>query len=232
MTMTISTPIVLVPGQLCTELLWAPQSAILPSSVQILVQSGFDTVGDMAGSVLDQAPARFALVCHAMGGFVAFEIMRRAPQRVSRLVLISTLAPADTPRQTVRREGYLRLVEQGRFSDIIEERIPMLVHPSQTGNAVLTGTLRRMAEDTGPDAFLRQQRAIMSRPDSRPTLPQISCPTLLIFGRQDAITTMDHQQEMVSAIANARLNVVENCGHMVTLERPETVNTYLGDFLR
>jgi len=225
--------IVFLPGQLCTAALWQPQVPALTAlgSTSILVQRDHDTVGALAQAVLDASPRRFALVAHAMGGFVAFEILRRDPARVEKLMLISTLAPADTPKQTVRREGYLRLVEQGKFDGIIDERIPMLVHPDRVNDAPLTDTLRQMAADTGPETFLRQQRAIMSRPDSVASLSAIPCPTLLMFGRQDGITTLDHQQQMLDGIANATLEIVENCGHMVTLERPAETNAMLLRFL-
>lgn len=225
--------IVLIPGQLCTELVWEPQLAelCLLGNVTIAVQREYDTVGAMAQAVLDAAPARFALVTHAMGGFVAFEILRRAPKRVEKLVLMSTLAPADTPKQTARREGYLRLVEQGKFDGIIDERIPMLVHANRAVDRALTATLRRMAADTGAKAFLKQQRAIMSRPDSVASLAAIACPTLIVFGHEDGITTHEHQQQLLDGIPGARLEIIEDCGHMVTLERPEAVNALLGNFL-
>jgi pimeloyl-ACP methyl ester carboxylesterase len=166
-------PLAFLPGQLCTESLWGSQLSAFPDQSQIIVQRDHDTVEKMAVATLNAMPERVNLVCHAMGGFVAFEIMRRAPQRIANLVLMSTLAPADTPKQTVRREGYLRLVEEGKFDAIIEERLPILVHPDRMRDATLTGVLRQMAYDTGAETFLKQQRAIMARPDSRPSLKAI-----------------------------------------------------------
>ncbi len=226
-------PLVFLPGQLCTELLWRAQAEALSDIADplVLVLNGQDSVQGMAEHVLARSPERFALAAHAMGGFVAFEILRRAPQRVTKLALLSTLAPADTPKQTVRREGYLRLVEQGQFDRIIEERIPMLVHPDRIGDEALASALRKMATDTGPDAFQRQQRAIMTRPDSTPSLSAIPCETLIVFGRADGITTMAHQEEMLGRIPRARLAIIEDSGHMMTLERPATVNRLLRDFL-
>jgi len=185
----------------------------------------------MANSVLERAGPRFSLVAHAMGGFVAFEILRRARERVKRLALLSTLASADTPKQTERREGYLRLIEQGQFAQIIEERIPMLLHPAHAKDVALCSVLRRMAAETGVDGFRRQQRAIMSRPDSRPSLVQIPCETLVLFGRADGITTIDHQVELRNGIPHARLEVIEDCGHMLTLEKPAAVAEALQLFL-
>lgn len=226
--------IVLIPSQLCTELVFEPQMPVLSTlgRPRVFVQRDHDNVGAMAQSVLDASPERFTLITHGMGGFVAFEMLRRAPKRIGKLVLMSALAPADTPKQTERRMGYIRLVEQGRFDGIIEERIPMLVHPSRVGDAALTATLRRMASDTGAEVFQRQQRAIMARPDSRPMLASIACPTMLVFGRQDAITTIEHQNEMRNAILDVRLEIIEECGHMMTLEKAGEVNGLLERFLK
>ncbi len=225
--------IALIPSQLCTDLVWEKQLPILSSlgTPRVFTQRDHDSIGAMAQSVLDAIPRQFVLITHGMGGFVAFEMLRRTPERITKLVLMSALAPADTPKQTARREGYLRLVEQGKFDGIIEERIPMLVHPSRIGDEALTAILRRMARDTGPDVFQRQQRAIMSRSDSRSSLSAIACPTILVFGRQDGITTLDHQNEMRDAIPDVRLEILEDCGHMVTLEKPREVNEVLPAFL-
>ncbi len=220
--------IVFLAGQLCTDLLWKHQRELAD---RILTLGDHATVHDLARATFGASPPRFSLAAHGMAGFVAFEMLRQQPERIERLVLMSTLAPADTPKQTERREGYLRLVEQGRYDDIIEERIPMLVHPDRATEAALTDDLRRMAADTGPEAFKKQQRAIMSRPDSRPGLKAISCPVLLVYGRADAITTWEHQQEMVNAIPEVRLETVEDSGHMIPLERPEKVARVLRDFL-
>ncbi|HEY4987893.1 MAG TPA: alpha/beta hydrolase [Bradyrhizobium sp.] len=219
-------PVVFLSGQLCSKLLWQHQH-----TDHVLELRNHDTMRELATEMLANAPERFALVAHGMAGFVAFEIMRLQPERVENLVLMSTLAQADTPKQTGRREGYLRLVEEGRFADIIEERIPLLIHPDRREDSVLTGTLRKMARDIGEQGFLNQQRAIMSRPDSRPGLGAIACPVLLVFGHADGITTIEHQNEMLSAIPDARLEIVEDSGHMIPLERPERTNAILRGFL-
>lgn len=225
--------IVLIPSQLCMELVFENQMATLSAlgRPRVFTQRDHDTVGAMAQSVLDASAPNFALITHGMGGFVAFEMLRREPARITRLILMSALAPADTPKQTERREGYLRLVEQGKFDGIIEERIPMLVHPARTGDVAITSILRRMAKDTGPEIFQRQQRAIMARPDSRPSLGAIACPTMLLFGRQDGITTLDHQTEMLNAMPDVRLEILEECGHMMMLEKPADVNGRISTFL-
>jgi pimeloyl-ACP methyl ester carboxylesterase len=190
-----------------------------------------DSVAGMAERALAAAPARFQIAAHALGGFVAFEILRRAPERVARLALLATLAPADTPAQTERRQGYARLVEAGRFEQVVEERIPILLHPDRRADAALLAKVRRMAQQTGAERFLRQQRAVMSRLDSRPGLSAIRVPALIVWGRQDGIVTLAHQQELASAIPKARLEIVEDCGHLLLLEQPARAAALLADWL-
>jgi pimeloyl-ACP methyl ester carboxylesterase len=224
-------PILLLTGQLLTEDFWAPVQAGLQSRRFIHADNGSDdTIGAMARRVLDAAPQRFSLVAHAMGGFVAFEIMRSAPERVIDLAVLSTLAPADTPAQIGRRQGYARLVEQGQFDRVVEERLPILLHPAHRDESLLA-RVRAMADATGSERFLRQQAAIMSREDSRPSLRAIGVPTLIVWGRQDGIVTLAHQEEMQAGIAGARLEIVEDCGHLCTLEQPETITRLLRSWL-
>lgn len=225
--------VVFASGQLLTQEVWAPQAAALSRDYDLRFpdHSRDETIAGIAGRLLDEAPDRFHLVAHAMGGFTAFEAMRQAPERAISLVLIATLAPNDGPAQTERRQGYIRLVESGRFAEVVEERIPILVHPARREDAPLLEIVRRMAAETGADTFLRQQRAIMSRADSRPSLGAIACPTLLVRGAQDGITTPAHQDEMLTAIPGSRLEVIEDCGHLPTLERPATTNRILADWL-
>ncbi|MEO8113890.1 MAG: alpha/beta fold hydrolase [Phenylobacterium sp.] len=225
--------VVLVTGQLLTREVWAPQAAALAGrfDLHFADHSRDDGIAGMARRLLDDAPDQFDLVAQAMGGFVAFEVMRRAPARVRSLALLATLASADGPAQTERRQGYIRLVEAGRFAAVVEERIRLLVAPDRRQDQALLGVIRRMAEETGAETFLRQQRAIMGRIDSRPSLADIACPTLLIWGAQDGITTLAHQEEIKAAIPGARLDIIEACGHLATLEAPERVSGLLGDWL-
>ena len=227
-----TTPVVFAAGQLLTEQVWTPQRAALADRALVFADNrSDDTIAGMAERLLAAAPERFDLVSHAMGGFVAFEAVRRAPHRVRRLVLMSTLAPADTPVQTARREGYLRLVEAGRFDTVVEERLPILLHPDRRQDADLIAAARSMAAETGAETFLRQQRAIMGRADSRPGLAAIAAPSLIVAGRQDGIVTQAHQDEMATGIPGARLEMIDECGHLATLERPEAINRLLRDFL-
>jgi len=231
--MALKPSVVLASGQLLTAEVWSPVAAALGDRYDVLHadHTRDDTIAGMAARLLAEAPERFDLVAHAMGGFTAFEVMRRAPERVRSLTLISTLAPNDGPAQTERRQGYIRLVEAGDFAGVVEERVPILLHPDRRHDPHLLAIVRRMALETGAETFLRQQRAIMSRIDSRASLAAIRCPTLLVRGREDAIATEAHQREMLAAIPRARLEQVEACGHLVMLERPHEAKRILGDWL-
>lgn len=225
--------VVFASGQLLTVDCWAPQAVALADDYDLRFadHTRDETISGMAARLLAEAPDRFHLVAHAMGGFTAFEVMRQAPQRVISLVLIATLAPNDGPAQTERRQGYIRLVEDGRFAEVVEERIPILVHPARREDAPLLTVVRRMAADTGAQTFLRQQRAIMTRPDSRPSLGAIRAPSLVLRGAQDGITTPGHVDEIVGAIPHARFEEIPDCGHLPTLEKPQTTNRLLAAWL-
>lgn len=225
--------VVFASGQLLTSECWEPQVAALSTDYDLRFSDHTrdETVAGMAQRLLAEAPERFHLVAHAMGGFTAFEVMRVAPERVVSLALIATLAPNDGPAQTERRQGYIRLVEAGQFDEVVEERIPILVHPARREDEPLLSVVRRMAADTGPETFLRQQRAIMSRADSRPSLGAIAVPTLVVRGAQDGITTPAHVDEIVSAIPGARFQAIDDCGHLPTLEKPDTTSRILVDWL-
>lgn len=225
-------PLVLACGQLLDQRVWAPQVAALSAArtVSVSDHQSDDTIAGMARRLLDAAPARFALAGLAMGGFIAFEVLRQAPERVDRLALLATLAPNDGPAQTARRQGYIDLVESGRFADVIEERIPLLFSTGRRSDEALLTLARQMAADTGAETFLRQQRAIMGRPDSRPTLPAIRVPTMILWGDADGIATRAHQDEML-AIPGAELVVLPGAGHLATLEQPAAVNAALEHWL-
>jgi pimeloyl-ACP methyl ester carboxylesterase len=166
-----------------------------------------------------------------MGGYVALEIMRRAPERVSRLALLDTSARTDTAEQAQRRREAIRLAEVGRFNDVVDRMLPNLVHPDRLSDEGLVSAIRAMAARLGKDGFLRKQRAITGRVDGRPHLPRIACPTLVLCGREDASTPLPLHEEMAALVPGARLEVVERCGHMSAMERPAEVTAALRRWL-
>lgn len=226
-------PLILLPGLLCDHRLWSTQQSALADGrpVQIPDLALDDSIGGMAARVIEAAPERFALAGLSMGGYVALEIVRQAPERVTRLALLDTQARPDPPEVTARRRGLLELAEQGAFRGVTPRLLPLLLHPSRLADDALTGLVRAMAEAVGRDGFFRQQRAIMERPDPRPHLGQISVPSLVLCGREDALTPLDRHLEMAAAISAATLVVLPNCGHLAPLERPAAVTGHLRHWL-
>ncbi|HEX4192968.1 MAG TPA: alpha/beta fold hydrolase, partial [Stellaceae bacterium] len=191
-----------------------------------------DSMTAMARRVLAEAPSeRFGLAGLSMGGYVAQAILREAPERVERLALLDTSAMADTPEQSVRRRGLIDLAEKGDFKGVTPRLLPLFVHPDRLSDKALTDEVMAMTERVGKDAFLRQQRAIMGRPDNRPNLPKIDCPTLVICGRQDQMTPLDWNADIAALIPGARLEIIEDCGHLTTMERPWETSVALRQWL-
>jgi pimeloyl-ACP methyl ester carboxylesterase len=226
-------PLILLPGLLCDEALWAHQTRYLADVADITVAdlTGRDSVAALAADVLATAPQRFAVAGLSMGGYVALEIVRQAPERVVKLALLDTNARADTDKQRRRRRGLMALADRGEFRGVTPRLLPMLIHPDRFGEEALTGEVMTMAERVGRDAFLRQQKLIMDRPDSRPALSSLRLPTLVLCGRQDAISTLEMHVEMAEAIPGARLAIVEECGHLAAIERPHATTALMRDWL-
>lgn len=225
----MSDPIVLLPGLLCDHRLYAGQLPALEARGDVMVGdlTRRDSIPGLAAQILDEAPPRFALVGLSMGGYVAFEILRRAPGRVTRLALLDTQARADSEEGKARRRGLMELAEKGEFLGVAPRLLPLFIGAEALDDPAIVATVRGMAESTGKDAFLRQQTAIMGRPDSRPHLRAIACPTLVLAGREDQLTPPELQIEMAHAIPEATLVLVPRCGHLAPLERPEAVTRQL-----
>ena len=228
-------PLVLLPGLLCDAALWAPQVEALSDRCRPFLAdlTRDDTISAMATRVLAEAPAgRFALAGLSMGGYVAMEIVRQAPERVTRLALLDTRARLDSPEETERRQELIRIAQQERgFTPITNRMLPLLVHPDRIKDAPLVDVIRGMAERVGVEGYVRQQTAIMSRADSRKDLGLIACPTLVLCGRQDVLTPLAMHEELAALIPGASLIVLDHCGHLSTLERPEAVNAALRSWL-
>ncbi len=226
--------LVLVPGLLCDAALWRGQVEDLGDIAQPWVAdvTRDDFMTAMAQRVLAEAPpGRFALAGLSMGGYVAQAIMREAPERVERLALLDTASTADTPEQTARRRGLIELAEKGDFKGVTPRLLPLFLHPDRLSDKPLTDAVMAMTERVGKDAFLRQQHAIMGRPDNRPNLPKIACPTLVLCGRQDQMTPLGWSEEIAALIPGARLAVIEHCGHLTTMERPWETSVALRQWL-
>lgn len=223
------TPLLLLPGLLCDARLWDHQSRYLSDIAEIHVAdlTQDESIDAMAARVLAAAPARFALGALSMGGYVAFAVLRAAPERVTHLALLDTSAWPDQPEQATRRKILMQLAQRGQFKGVTPKLLPLLVHPDRVEEQPLAGEVMAMAERVGRDAFLRQQRAIMARPDARPQLGAIRAPTMVICGRQDGLTPLDRSREIAAGIPGARLAVIEECGHLSTMERPQAVTALM-----
>lgn len=229
--MARSQSLVLLPGLLCDAALWQYQVSALGLSVEVSVAdlTQADSIAGLAAGVLAGAPARFALAGLSMGGYVAFEILRRAPERVERVAFLDTQARPDTEEARQRRRDLIALARRGRFKGVTPRLLPSLLHPDHL--QALAATVTAMAERVGQDAFVRQQTAIMGRPDSRPGLGAIAVPTLVLCGDADALTPPALAQEIADGIPGAELVVVEPSGHLATLEQPAAVNRAMIEWL-
>lgn len=225
--------LVLIPGLLCDARLWAHQTEHLSDIADCVVAdiTGAESVDELADNVLASAPDSFALAGLSMGGYVAHAIMRRAPERVSRLALIDTSARPDTPEQLVRRGQLIDMSKYGKFRGVTDRLLPILIHAARLPETELTDEIKKMAELIGSDAFIRQQNAIMGRPDSRPQLAEYAVQTLVMCGRQDGLTPLEHHEEMAAAIPRSRLTVIEDCGHLSTMERPQAATALMRQWL-
>lgn len=222
-------PLLLIPGLLCDGRLWQHQLAALGDVADMTVadHSTHDNLYEIAAGILALAPPRFAIAGLSMGGYIAFELLRQAPQRITHLALINTAARPDSPEKRQRRLDFMALATRGRFRGVSHALLPLLIHRDRLDDRELAGTVSAMARDSGVEAYLRESRAIVDRPDSVPMLPGIGCPTVVIGGLQDQLTPPECQQEIVDGIPGAELILLDRCGHLAPLEHPQAVNAAL-----
>ena len=226
---TAMMPVVLIPGLGGSLRSFAP---ILPmmwrhGPVTIADHTRDETIAAIAVRILRDAPPRFALAGHSMGGYIAFEIMRQAPERVARLALICTQARSDTPEAAARRQAFTATLSNDKPYAVLDALWPNLVHPSRVNDALLKQVMRDMRDDVGAEAYMRQQAAVIGRIDSRPTLATIECPTLVLSADQDNIIPNSLSVEMAQGIHGATLTILKECGHMATIEQPEAAASAL-----
>jgi pimeloyl-ACP methyl ester carboxylesterase len=225
--------LVLVPGLNCTRELFGPQITAFEGSrpIHVADHTRDESIPAIARRLLAEAPPRFALSGLSMGGYIALEVMRQAPERVARLALLDTSARADTEEGRANRERLMALANAGRFDEVTNLLWERYVARHRRDDPALAEIVMGMQRATGPEVFLRQQRAIMNRVDSRPDLPGIEIPTLVLVGEEDGVTPPEHAREIADAIEWASLVVVPGCGHLSTLESPAVVNQALEAWL-
>ncbi|HEY1823870.1 MAG TPA: alpha/beta fold hydrolase [Trebonia sp.] len=222
-------PIVLVPGLLCSPRLYTEQLPALWGFGPVTVASHQhdDSLAAIARRFLVTAPPQFALAGLSMGGYLAFEIMRQAGDRVIRLALLNTSARPDTVEQAQTRRDQIAMTQDGQFTEVAGLLYRRWVRAARRSDVALHRVIRQMADETGPEAFIRQQTAIMNRPDSRAGLAAIGCPVLVVAGADDDVTAPGVAVEIAGHIPQARLTVIPDCGHLSALEQPAAVTRAL-----
>lgn len=228
-----TTPIVLVPGLASSARIYAPVIPALWRFGPVMIANHIrdDSMAAIARRILAEAPPRFALAGHSMGGYIAFELMRQASERVTKLALVNTQARPDTPEATARRRGLMERAMRGELRAVREESFPELVHPSRRDDAEILELVHAQDEDVGVEGYLRQQTAIIARADSRPTLATIKCPTLVLTGDADNTIPNALSKEMAEGIAGARLVILDRCGHLPQAEQPGATVRALTEWL-
>jgi pimeloyl-ACP methyl ester carboxylesterase len=225
--------LLLAPGLLCTKALWSHQIERLSDVADIyLVDTTKDnSLSAMANRALSEAPDQFAFAGLSMGGYLAFEIMRQAPERLTRLALLDTTANADSAEQTIFRKKMIQLARAGKFVEAVRHHIPLFLHPDKSTQKSWQDSILKMAETIGPLVYEQQLTAIMNRRDSQGILSTFKVPTTLICGRQDSLTPVKIHEDMASSIPKSTLHIVEECGHLSTLEQPSVVTELLRNWL-
>lgn len=200
-------------------------------AVMIAPLTGASTVGALAQQVLDQAPKRFALAGLSMGGIVAMEMMARAPDRISRFALMDTNPLAETPQVAAAREPHIVGAQSGRLEEIMREEMkPRYLAPGP-GRVEVMNTVMEMARDLGPEIFVAQSRALQRRPDQQKVLRAVKVPTLVLCGVHDALCPVKRHEFMAELIPGAKLRLIEDAGHLPTLEQPERTTEALREWL-
>ena len=226
-------PLVLLPGSMCDARLFAPQIAAFSAgrSVGVPTLALDDTVGSMAERVLADAPSAFALLGLSLGGIVAMEVARRAPERVARLALLDTNHLPEPSEVAETRAAYVERALAGDLAGVMRHDLKPRYLADGPRKAETLDLCMAMALDLGPDAFARQSRAISTRPDQSATLPGLAMPTLVLCGAEDGLCPPERHRTIAGLMPNARLVTIEGAGHLPVLERPDATNAAIGEWL-
>jgi pimeloyl-ACP methyl ester carboxylesterase len=221
-------------AHLTDERLFAAQVAALESEYECAVFAFRDraSLGAMAEHLLANTPQRFTLIGLSLGGYLAFEVIRRQLARLHRLALLDTTAAADYPARREGRFADIAKVEQGGIEALIPELPARWLHPTHVGRAELTSLMSSMAKSIGARGQFNQQSAMLVRPDSHADLVRVKVPTLVVCGREDPVTPVADSEAIAARIRGARLKIIDHCGHLSTIEQPEAVTQVLVDWLR
>lgn len=226
------TPLVLLPGMMCDGRLFGPQIAAFGArALHLAPLVAGDTVQALAAQVLADAPPRFALAGLSMGGIVAMEVMAQAPDRVDRLALLDTNPRAELPEVQARRDPQMAAVAAGRLAEVMRDEMKPNYLTDGPNRAAILDLCMQMALSLGPEVFLRQSRALRDRPDQQDRLRRVTVPTLILCGRDDVLCPVERHALMHSLIPHSTLHIVENAGHLPTLEQPLETTAALARWL-
>lgn len=233
--MTSSIPLLWLPGLLCDETLFFPVNELLSERIKPVCAElkSLDSMAALARDILDTAPENFILGGLSMGGILAFEVYRQAPERVKGMILLDTNSADEKQEVTDKRNLLVAKASSGQLSSITPDHLlPVLIHPERITETALVNDICQMAENIGVDKFVSHAKALATRPDARPLLSQISVPSLIICGRDDLLCPIENHLLMDEMIANSTLEVIEQCGHLSTLEQPELVADTINNWIK
>ena len=226
------TPLVLLPGMMCDGRLFGPQIAAFGTrALHLAPMAGADTVRALAAQILSQAPPRFALAGLSMGGIVAMEVFAQAPERVDRLALLDTNPRAETPEVQARRAPQIARVLSGGLDAVMREEMKPNYLTDGPNRSTILELCMDMALSLGPQVFARQSRALRDRPDQQDTLRHVTVPTLILCGRGDVLCPVERHELMHGLIPHSTLHIIENAGHLPTLEQPDETTAALARWL-
>jgi pimeloyl-ACP methyl ester carboxylesterase len=216
-------PLVLLPGMMCDARLFYPQISALSGhrAVMVAPMGGADSIADLAREVLANAPPRFALAGLSMGGILAMEILRQAPERVERLALLDTNPRAELDEVKARRIPQMEAVKAGRLREVMRDEMKPNYLVDSPRKPEILDLCMDMALDLGSQVFLNQSIALRDRPDQQATLAAYKGKALVLCGRHDALCPVERHELMHGLLENSHLEIIENAGHLPTLEQPE-----------
>ena len=227
------TPLVMIPGMMCDDRIFAPQiEELVPKrSVHVADISKHDNISDLAADVLSHAPPKFCLVGHSMGGIVAMEICAQDPKRIEKLVLIDTNPLAELEEVKLKREPQISDALSGKLINVIRDEMKPNYLASSENQDIILNICLEMALSLGPKVFINQSRALQTRADQQSNIQSINIPVLIMCGSEDKLCTVERHEMMHNMISNSELKIINNAGHMPTLEQPSETTEVLKEWL-
>ena len=223
----------MVPGMMCDERIFSPQIEELSQNLEVTIAdiSNFSSVSELASDVLKKAPKSFSLLGHSMGGIVAMEIYSQEPKRIEKLILMDTNPKAELDEVKLKREPQIKEVNKGKLLEVMRDEMkPNYLAESENKRSVLNVCMD-MALTLGPDVFINQSRALQSRLDQQNTIQSIKIPVLIMCGSEDKLCPVERHEMMHNMISDSDLKIINNAGHMPTLEQPRETTEVIKEWL-